>query len=81
MSDTFAKLAHLISWRFGCEESAITPTSDFKLDLDLDSLDEVELLLAVEDEFGVCIPDYSLTGVSNVADAVALIQKQVEVAA
>lgn len=82
MSDTFARLAHLISWRFGCEESTITPTSDFKLDLDFDSLDEIELLMAAEDEFGICIPDDALTaGVSNVTDAVALIQKQIEVPA
>jgi NADH dehydrogenase (ubiquinone) 1 alpha/beta subcomplex 1 len=39
------------------EPSSVTPESDFSKDLGLDSLDSVEVMMAIEEEFGVEIPD------------------------
>lgn len=51
----------------------MTPTARFKEDLDLDSLDAVEVVMAIEEEFSVEIPDSEADKILSVADAVAYI--------
>jgi NADH dehydrogenase (ubiquinone) 1 alpha/beta subcomplex 1 len=48
----------------------VTPNAHFEKDLGLDSLDTVELVMALEEEFGVEIPDAEADKISSVADAV-----------
>jgi NADH dehydrogenase (ubiquinone) 1 alpha/beta subcomplex 1 len=48
----------------------VTPTATFEKDLGLDSLDTVELVMALEEEFGVEIPDAEADKIGSVADAV-----------
>jgi len=51
----------------------VTPAARFKEDLDLDSLDAVEVVMAIEEEFSVEIPDSEADKILSVADAVAYI--------
>ena len=55
------------------EGSKVTKTAKFKEDLDLDSLDAVEVVMAVEEEFGIEIPDSEADKIWSVADAVAYV--------
>lgn len=48
----------------------VTPDAHFEKDLGLDSLDVVELVMALEEEFGVEIPDAEADKISSVGDAV-----------
>jgi NADH dehydrogenase (ubiquinone) 1 alpha/beta subcomplex 1 len=48
----------------------VTPTSKFAEDLGLDSLDGVEVVMAIEDEFAIEIPDAEADKIASVADAV-----------
>jgi acyl carrier protein len=65
---------------FGVSEDQVGPDATFE-SLDLDSLDVVELTLAVEEETGVAIEDEELEGVRTVADAVKLIDEKAKVQA
>ncbi len=57
----------------GIEEEKITIDAELLNDLDLDSLDTVELTLALEERFGIEIPDRELEDLVTVGDAVELI--------
>jgi len=63
----------------GIESSDINMQADLAGDLGLDSLDTVELTLALEQEYNIEIPDEELTDISSVKDAVELIEKKVSV--
>ena len=63
----------------GIESNDITMQADLAGDLGLDSLDTVELTLALEQEYNIEIPDEELTDLSSVKDAVELIEKKVSV--
>lgn len=52
------------------QAAKVTPQARFKEDLDLDSLDAVEVVMAVEEEFGIEIPDSEADKIYSVADAV-----------
>jgi acyl carrier protein len=55
------------------EESAVVPEAKFGDDLDADSLDLVELVMALEEEFGVEVPEEDLEGVETVGQAYDLV--------
>ena len=55
---------------------SITLDSDIKKDLGADSLDILQLLMKVEDEYGIVIPDQELAGFRKVSDVVAFLDKQ-----
>jgi acyl carrier protein len=55
------------------EDSQLTPDAKFKEDLDADSLDLVELVMALEEEFGVEVPEEELEGIETVGQAFGLI--------
>jgi len=60
------KTKKLIADTLGVEESTITPETDLIRDLGADSLDVVELVVIMEKEFGVTIPDEKLERMSKV---------------
>ncbi|MGH2734812.1 MAG: acyl carrier protein [Actinomycetota bacterium] len=64
----------------GVEEDTVTMEADLAGDLGLDSLDTVELTLALEQQFNIEIPDTELEDLATVADAVQLIEQKVAVA-
>lgn len=69
MSDIESKVKAVIADKLGVSEDKIGPTSSFVDDLGADSLDQVELIMAFEDEFQVEIPDEDAEKMRTVKDA------------
>ena len=65
-----AKVKGIIAEQLGVSEEEIKTTSSFIEDLGADSLDIVELAMAIEERFGVEIPDEQAEGIRTVQDAV-----------
>lgn len=60
------------------QPSEVTAESAFMEDLGADSLDVVEIVMALEDEFGVEIPDTDVTNIKTVGDAGEYVSKKTE---
>lgn len=75
MSDVESKIIKITSTTLGIEEAKITNESRFVNDLGADSLDTVELMMAIEAEFDCNIPDDAATKIVTVADAVKYIEE------
>ena len=56
--------------------SAVTPEANFADDLDAYSLDLVELVMALEEEFDITVEEEELSDVATVADALALVESK-----
>ena len=54
---TFDKIKDIIIEQLGVSEDKVTPETNLMKDLEADSLDAVEIIMAIEDEFGIEIPD------------------------
>ena len=54
-------------------KTKVVPAARFKEDLDLDSLDAVEVVMAIEEEFSIEIPDSEADKILSIADAVAYV--------
>ncbi len=65
----------VIADQLGVEESQITPESHFIDDLGADSLDTVELVMALEEEYGIEIPDEDAEKIQTVGDVIKYIQE------
>jgi acyl carrier protein len=76
--DIFSAIKQHLEGR-GIDPDKITPKADLLRDLDLDSLDTMELTLAMEEHYGIEIPDDELKDLVRVEDAVALIEKKIPV--
>jgi acyl carrier protein len=61
--------------QLGVEEELVTPEASFVDDLGADSLDTVELVMALEEEFGIEIPDEDAEKITRVKEAVDYIDK------
>jgi len=72
-ADTLDRVKKIIVEQLGVEESEVTPEASITDDLGADSLDQVELVMAFETEFGIDIPDEEAEKIKTVADAVAKI--------
>ena len=66
--EIFEKVKKVIMEQLGVSDSAITLEASFKEDLDADSLDLFELVMALEDEFNVEIPSEELQNIKTVQD-------------
>ena len=73
MEEIQAKVVKIISEQLGKDESEISMSSNFIEDLDADSLDTVELVMALEEEFEVDIPDEAAEKITTVQSAVDFI--------
>jgi len=69
------RVKKIIVDQLGVEEETVTPEASFVDDLGADSLDTVELVMALEEEFGIEIPDEDAEKISRVKDAVEYIEK------
>ena len=67
-------LAEILEEVAGVSPADATPDKSFTEDLDVDSLSMVEIATAVEDKFGVAIPDDELGNIKTVGDAITYIQ-------
>ena len=70
MSDIEARVKSVVVEQLGVEESEVTSSSSFIDDLGADSLDTVELVMALEEEFGTEIPDEEAEKITTVQLAV-----------
>jgi len=68
------KVKKIIIDQLGVDEAEVTPEAKFIDDLGADSLDTVELVMALEEEFGIEIPDEDAEKIATVRDAIAYIQ-------
>ena len=69
------KVKQIISEQLGVEEAEVTPSASFTDDLGADSLDQVELVMAFEEAFGIEVPDEDAEKMTTVKDAVEYIDK------
>lgn len=72
------KLKQIVVNQLGVEEAAVVGKAKFIEDLGADSLDIVELVMAMEEAFGINIPDEEAENLRTVDDAVAYIRKTEE---
>ena len=75
MEEIQAKIVQIISEQLGKDESDISMSSNFIEDLDADSLDTVELVMALEEEFEIDIPDEAAEKITTVQSAVDFISE------
>lgn len=68
------KLTELIVDELGVDAGEVTAEATFAEDLGADSLDLFELVMAIEDEFGVKIPNEDLANIKSVGDALTYIE-------
>jgi len=69
------RVKKIIVDQLGVEEETVTPEASFVDDLGADSLDTVELVMALEEEFGIEIPDEDAEKITRVKEAVDYIEK------
>ena len=72
---TFDKVKDVIVDKLGVEEDSIKSEAHFVNDLGADSLDTVELIMELEEEFGIEIPDDDAEKITTVGSAVEYIEK------
>jgi acyl carrier protein len=74
MSDKFAAVKEIIVEQLGVEEDKVTKEARFREDLEADSLDIVELIMAFEDKFGGEISDEDAQSIETVGDVVKFLE-------
>ena len=70
---TFEKIASLMAEQLGVDKNTITPESEIIKDLGADSLDVVEMLMGLEEEYGITISEDDAANLKTVGDIVKLI--------
>ena len=79
MQEIFEQMQKIISEQFGVDESSVTESTSFEEDLGADSVDLVELVMAMEDEFKIGeVGENELAGLSTVGDCVKFLSKKLE---
>lgn len=74
MSAMFDKVKKIIADRLSIDEAKVTDSASFVEDLGADSLDTVELIMQLEEEFNIQIPDEDAEKITTVGDAVKYIE-------
>jgi acyl carrier protein len=75
--DVTEKVKKIIVEQLGVDEAEVTPDASFVEDLGADSLDTVELIMVLEEEFGIEIPDEDAEKIVHVKDAVQYIKDRI----
>ena len=70
MTNTDERIKHIVANVLGIEESQVVPEATFQEDLGADSLDVVEVIIAIEQEFGIDIPDERAERIVSVQNAI-----------
>lgn len=74
MADVFDKVKEIIVDKLGVDEGSVKEAANFIEDLGADSLDIVDLVMALEEEFGIDIPDEEAQNIKTVGNAVNFIK-------
>ena len=74
MSEIASRVKAIIVDKLGVDESEVTPSATFTNDLGADSLDTVELIMELEKEFNITIPDDQAEKIATVGDAIAYVE-------
>ena len=74
MSDIQNRVKAIIVDKLGVDESEVTPGATFTNDLGADSLDTVELIMELEKEFNITIPDDQAEKIATVGDVIAYVE-------
>lgn len=77
MSDTFERFQKCAVEVLAVEAAQVTPDAKFGDDLDADSLDLVELVMALEEEFDINVDEAELEGIETVGQALQLVESKV----
>ncbi len=77
MNEVLERVKKITAEQLDLEESKITPESSFINDLGADSLDTVELIMAMEDQFDIEIPDEEAQKISTVKEAAEYISNKI----
>ncbi|MEI8216660.1 MAG: acyl carrier protein [Eubacteriales bacterium] len=72
----FDKVREIIVEQLGVEEAAVTPETSLMKDLEADSLDAVEIIMAIEDEFEIEIPDEDAEKFHTIGDIVKYVEEK-----
>jgi len=75
---TFEKIRDIIVEQLGVDESAVSPETSLMKDLEADSLDAVEIIMAIEEEFDIEVPDEDAEKFLNVGDIVKYVEDKLE---
>ena len=75
MADTFDRIKKIIVDLLGVDEGQVTMEARFREDLEADSLDLVELIMAIEEEFDGQISDEEVQKITTVGQAVAYVDE------
>ena len=70
----FERLKEIIAEKLNVDPEDITPEASFVEDLEADSLDLLDVVMAIEDETGTTVPDEQLASLKTVADAMELLK-------
>ena len=73
MADTLTEVRAIIHDLLGADDEKITPEARFREDLEADSLDLYELVMELEDRYGIKVTEEEATRISTVGDAVAFV--------
>ncbi len=71
----FEKVCKMLAEQLNIDEKTITTESEVVKDLGADSLDVVELMMALEDEYGITLPEGEVENVKTVGDIVAMMER------
>jgi acyl carrier protein len=76
MSDTLKRLQEIVGEQLAIEPEKVKPNADFVKELGADSLDVIELVMAIEYEFDIDIEDQYASKITTVQDALNYIEKK-----
>lgn len=74
MSDITSRVKAIIVDKLGVDETEVTPEATFTNNLGADSLDTVELIMELEKEFNITIPDDQAEKITTVGDAISYVE-------
>lgn len=74
---TFEKIREIIVEQLGVEESAVAVETHLMKDLEADSLDAVEIIMAIEDEFEIEVPDEDAEKFHSVGDIIKYVEEKI----
>lgn len=75
--EIFNKVQDIVAQQLGVDRKQVTKSANFADDLGADSLDTVELVMAIEEEFSIEIPDEDAEKISTLEQAIEFIEKAI----